>query len=51
LFRGKRGWVNSDTIASFEDREKELVCDDEEDCEDDLEDEESDSKDNLDINF
>lgn len=51
LFKGKRGWVNRDTIASFEDTEEELVWDDEEDCENDLEEEDSDTKDNLDINF
>ena len=38
-------------IASFEDMEEEIVLDDEEDCEDDLEEEDSDSKDNLDIKF
>ena len=51
MFKGKRGWVNNDTIASFEDTEDELVWDDEEDCGDDLEDEDLDSKDDLDINF
>ena len=48
LLKGKRGCVNNDMIASFEETEDEIVSDDEEDCEDDWE-EDSDSKDKLDI--